>query len=51
MNILYTNAQSISKKIKELEVIATDEKPEVIILTESWCSKDKNSDASLKMQL
>ena len=30
MNILYTNAQSVRKKIKELEVIASDEKPEVI---------------------
>ena len=38
--ILYTNAQSLAGKVSELSVIASDLRPDVIALTETWCNED-----------
>jgi len=35
---LYLNAQSIVKKVDELECIAREENPDFILVTESWCN-------------
>ena len=40
INIMYTNAQSIVNKIDELRSIASDLKPDVILINESWTNKD-----------
>jgi hypothetical protein len=47
--ILYINAQSILSKIDELECIANDIKPDLILLTESWC-RDEISNSFLQIQ-
>ena len=46
MSIFYTNAQSLPGKIDELVARASDEKSDLILLTETWCS-DHISDAFL----
>ncbi len=38
--ILYLNAQSIVKKIDELCCVADSVKPDLILVTESWCNGD-----------
>jgi len=38
ISFLYLNAQSIVKKIDELACIADEEKPDFILVTESWCN-------------
>jgi len=38
--ILYTNAQSLAGKVNELSCIASDIKPDIIALTETWCNND-----------
>ena len=38
LSILYTNAQSLAGKVSELEAIASDMKPDIIALTETWCN-------------
>jgi Reverse transcriptase (RNA-dependent DNA polymerase)/Endonuclease-reverse transcriptase len=38
--ILYINSQSILSKIDELACIANDMKPDLILLTESWCREE-----------
>jgi Reverse transcriptase (RNA-dependent DNA polymerase)/Endonuclease-reverse transcriptase len=40
MLILYINAQSILSKVDELACIANDVKPDLILLTESWCREE-----------
>lgn len=35
---MYTNAQSIKGKIQELSCVANDLKPDLILLTETWCN-------------
>lgn len=45
---MYTNAQSIASKIGELGAIANTVKPDLILLTESWCNKD-TTDAMLNV--
>jgi hypothetical protein len=37
LNILYLNAQSIVKKVGELRCVADMLKPDIILVTESWC--------------
>jgi len=37
---MYTNAQSLVGKVAELSCVASDQKPDVILVTESWCNKD-----------
>ena len=38
VRILYTNAQSLPGKIDELAAMTNNEKPDLILLTETWCS-------------
>lgn len=40
MKILYANAQSIQGKMNELGVVASDLKPDIILITESWCHSE-----------
>jgi hypothetical protein len=42
LKILYTNAQSILGKISELECVAAEQKPDVILICESWCNSTVN---------
>ena len=48
LRILYLNARSILSKIKDLEATASDVKPDLILITESWCNSDI-SDNVLKL--
>jgi hypothetical protein len=48
VKILYTNAKSISSKLKELTAVTLDTKPYIILLTKTWCNK-KISDAALTL--
>ena len=36
MNILYLNARSINRKLNDLELLASDKKPDLILITETW---------------
>ena len=47
--MLYFNAQSIVGKIDELAALASEEKPDLILITETWCNSDI-SDAFLTLQ-
>jgi exonuclease III len=38
IKIFYTNAQSIKSKINELRAVTADERPDVILLSETWCN-------------
>ena len=40
IKILYTNAQSVQNKIQELEVLASELDPDLILLTETWCNEN-----------
>ena len=42
--ILYTNAQSMIKKMEELRGIVADEEPEVVAITETWTHEDIGDD-------
>lgn len=37
---MYTNAKSIISKLDELTLLVADEKPDIILITESWCNHD-----------
>ena len=43
IRILYTNAQSLTSKASELEVVLSDLKPDLILLCETWCNSSTNS--------
>jgi len=36
LNILYLNARSLKRKVNDLELLADDEKPDLILITETW---------------
>jgi len=40
LKILYSNVQSIQSKILELEAVALDLKPDLILLCETWCNNN-----------
>ena len=40
ITILYTNTQSLPSKIAELEAVASDLGPELILLRETWCNEN-----------
>ena len=40
MKLLYTNAQSVVKKMAELRLVVEMKKPDVIALTETWTHSD-----------
>lgn len=42
LRIVYCNARSILSKINDLQALAEEKKPEIILITESWCSDDIN---------
>jgi hypothetical protein len=48
ISILYLNAQSLVKKVDELQCVADIIKPELILVTESWCNEEI-SDAYLSV--
>jgi hypothetical protein len=48
LRILYLNAQSIIKKVDELSCVSSTLKPDLILVTESWCNSDI-SDALLSI--
>jgi hypothetical protein len=48
VKFLYTNAQSVQNKIRELEALADDLDPDFILLTETWCNAG-TQDASLQI--
>lgn len=43
MKLLYTNAQSIIKKIAELRAVVEVKKPDVVALTETWTNSDTDN--------
>jgi hypothetical protein len=49
LKVLYTNAQSIVGKIDELGSVASEVKPDLILVTETWCNA-QISDAFLNIQ-
>ena len=40
LNIVYLNARSIVNKIDDLNILAHDNKPELILVTETWCNEN-----------
>jgi Reverse transcriptase (RNA-dependent DNA polymerase)/Endonuclease-reverse transcriptase len=40
LSILYLNAQSIVRKIDELSFTVSDLKPDIVLITESWCNNE-----------
>jgi len=38
--VLYLNAQSVIRKIDELQCVAEEKRPDIILITESWCNAD-----------
>jgi hypothetical protein len=40
VDILSLNAQSVVKKLDELACVANTEKPDLILITETWCNED-----------
>ncbi len=48
LSIMYCNAQSIVKKIDELNCYCNDNNPDIILITETWCHQDI-SDAYLSI--
>ena len=46
---MYTNSQSLPGKVQELEALASDLKPDVILLCETWCNTN-TSNATLNIK-
>lgn len=46
---LYLNAQSVVNKIDELSCVVSEVKPDIVLITESWCN-DNISDAYLGLE-
>ena len=42
LNIIYTNAHSLPSKINDLELVASENKPDFILVTETWCNPSVN---------
>ncbi len=40
LNVLYLNARSISSKLNDLNLLASEKKPELILICESWCNSN-----------
>ncbi len=40
---MYCNARSIVSKVKDLEVISSEKKPDIILITESWCYSETSN--------
>jgi len=38
LKVMYANAQSIKSKLDELKAVTQDLKPDIILLTETWCN-------------
>ena len=49
LNIMYLNARSIKSKLNELEILSRENNPDLILVTESWCSSEiTNSELSIE---
>ena len=48
LNIIYLNARSIVSKLNELEILANEKSPDLILICESWCNSSV-SDALLSL--
>ena len=48
LNIIYTNTRSILSKLQDIEVLSDQEKPDLILLTETWCN-DRVSNCNLNI--
>ena len=48
LTVLYTNCQSLIKKLDELKVVAADTRPDFICLTETWTNQ-QHRDGFLKV--
>ena len=44
MKIMYSNAQSVIKKMEELRAYVVIRKPDIVILTETWTNSNINDD-------
>ena len=40
LSVIYTNARSINSKLVDLETLISDNNPDIILLTETWCNSD-----------
>ena len=45
VKLMYTNAQSVLNKVKELAAYVVEAEPDIIFLTETWCSSTTNNAA------
>ena len=43
LNIVYLNARSIVSKLDDLELLANEKKPALILICESWCNSNINN--------
>lgn len=43
LNIIYLNARSIVSKLNELEILANEKSPDLILICESWCNSSINN--------
>ena len=48
IKLVYLNARSICSKLSELEILLNNEKPDLVLICESWCNADI-SNAKLNM--
>ena len=49
LNVVYLNARSLSRKLPDLEILAADKQPDLILITETWCNSDIQ-DAMLRLK-
>jgi len=40
IRIIYLNARSICSKLNDLEILLNDEKPDLVLICETWCNSD-----------
>ena len=39
-SLIYFNAQGITSKLAQLKTLISDENPDIICISETWCNKD-----------
>ena len=40
LNVVYLNARSLCSKLNELQTLAADKEPDLILICETWCNKN-----------